>query len=622
MRTEVVQNRLASLSILSRQGKRINGLYRLLGSTYIWEEAYEMIARNQGILTKGSDPTDTADGFSLKVIEGIITAIRERTYKPRPVRRVYIPKPNGKKRPLGIPSFCDKLVQAAVKIVLEAIYEPIFLDCSHGFRPGRSCHTALNTIDKVWNGTVWLVDVDVVGYFDNINHDILLALLGKRIEDDDFLKLIKSMLTAGYLEDWVLNKTFSGTPQGGVVSPVLANVYLHELDEFMMEFRKRFDRGTKRRPNPAYLVVAQRAKRARRKIDALKTEGRKDQVKAQLEKLRTHLKAQREIPSVDGLDPNYRRLQYIRYADDFLIGVTGTKQEARDLMEMVRTFLRDALNLEVSDEKSGISYAKDGTGFLGYTVRTGGTPPCLHKVKLAGRTLTRRSAAHMTSLHIPVGKLVSFVERQRLGNYHMIRGTMRPELTNSSDYEIVMLYNAVMRGLAEYYALGSDWKRELNRVQTIWWFSLMKTLGRKHKCSVAKVVGHLLSVHDGEPGLWVDAAKGRRFVRIFKLKYIPEKVVQKPDLDYVPRTIRGAARTDMIDRLRAHICERCGSNGVPLEIHHVRRLADIANLSMTTWAKIARQRKRHAVCRKCHDAIHAGTLQARLDRLQASVGAG
>lgn len=622
MRTEVVQKRLAALSQLSCQGKRINGLYRLLGSTCIWEQAYEMIARNKGILTTGTDPTDTADGFSLEVMEAIITAIRERTYKPRPVRRVYIPKPNGKKRPLGIPSFRDKLVQAAVKIVLEAIYEPIFSDCSHGFRPERSCHTALNTIDKVWNGTVWLVDVDVVGYFDNIDHDILLGLLRKRIDDDDFLKLIGSMLKAGYMEDWTWNETFSGTPQGGVVSPILANVYLHELDEFMEEFRKRFDRGAKRRPNPAYLLEAQRAKRARRKIDALKAEGRKDQAEAQVEKLRTHLKAQREIPSVDGLDPDYRRLRYIRYADDFLIGVTGTKQEARDIMEMVRAFLRDTLKLEVSDEKSGIAHARDGTGFLGYTIRTGGTPPVLHTIMLAGRMVTRRSAAHMTSLHVPVDKLVSFVERQRLGNYHLIRGTMRPELTNSSDYEIVMLYNAVMRGLAEYYALGSDWKRELSRVQKIWWFSLMKTLGRKHKCSVAKVVGHLLSVHDGEPGLWVEGAKGRRFVRIFKLKYIPEKVVQRPGLDRVPHTIRGAARTDMIDRLRAQECERCGRTDVPLEIHHVRRLADIANLSMTTRSKIARQRKRHAVCRECHDAIHAGTLQARLDRMETSVGAG
>ncbi len=622
MRTEVVQKRLAALSKLSCQGKRINGLYRLLGSTYIWEQAYEMIARNKGILTAGTDPSDTADGFSLGVMERIITAIKEKTYNPHPVRRVYIPKPNGKKRPLGIPSFRDKLVQAAVKIILDAIYEPIFLDCSHGFRPGRSCHTALSTIDKAWNGTVWLVDVDVVGYFDNIDHSILLTLLRKRIDDDDFLKLIKSMLTAGYMEDWTWNKTFSGTPQGGVVSPALANVYLHELDEFMEGLRDRFNRGTKRRPNPAYLIEAQRVKRARRKIDTLKAEGRKDQVEAQIDKLKTHLKALREIPSVDNLDPNFRRLRYIRYADDFLIGITGTKQEARDTMQTVRVFLRETLKLEVSEEKSGISYAKDGTGFLGYTVRTNGTPPNLHKMVLHGHTVIRRSAAHMTSLHAPMDKLVSFVKRQRLGNYHLIRGTMRPELTNSSDYEIVTLYNAVMRGLAEYYALGSDWKRELSRVQRVWWFSLMKTLGRKHKCSVSKVVCNLLSVHDGEPGLWIESAKKRRFVRTFKLKYVSEKVIQKPNLDDVPQTIRGAARTDMIDKLRAQKCERCGSANAPLEIHHVRRLADVIDLSMTTRAQIARQRKRQAVCRDCHVAIHAGTLQARMNRLKANVGAG
>jgi RNA-directed DNA polymerase len=198
-------------------------------SPYLFERAYEKVSLNKGALTPGVDGK-TFDGMSLTKLADIAGRVADGTYRFRPVRRVHIPKGNGKTRPLGIPTVEDRLVQEAVRIILEAIYEPVFLDESHGFRPRRSCHTALNLIKKTWTGCKWLIEVDVRGFFDNIDHDVLLTLLKKRIDDDRFIGLIEGMLKAGYMEDWVLGRTYSGTPQGGVVSPLLANIYLHELD--------------------------------------------------------------------------------------------------------------------------------------------------------------------------------------------------------------------------------------------------------------------------------------------------------------------------------------------------------------------------------------------------------
>jgi len=624
MRVEAVEKRLNSLSGLSRQRKRINGLHRLLACPRIWELAYEAIAPNKGALTPGVDPDNTLDGFSLERMEGIIARVRDGTYRFAPVRRHYIPKANGKKRPLGIPNADDKLVQSAVKLVLEQIYEPVFSDSSHGFRAGRSCHTALEQIRRMWTGVVWLVDVDVVGFFDNIDHDILLDLLRKKIDDEDFLKLIKGMLKAGYMEDWTWNATYSGTPQGGVISPLLANVYLHELDKFMGKLRTGYDKGKARAMLPEYVRLTDAIRQARRRVDSLRSKGREAEATQALEQVRGLLAERHKLGGCsDQSDPNYRRLRYVRYADDFLIGIIGPKQEARDIMEQVRSFLKENLRLEISDEKSTIAKADEGVTFLGYTVRTYSAAR-IAKAKICGRMVPVRNSARVMQLHTSREKLVSFVERQRLGNYHLVQGDPRSELVNSSDAEIVVMYNSVMRGLAEYYKLGTSWQKELARVHHVWWWSLMKTLATKHKCSVAEVWDTQLTKVKGDNGLWVEDKQGRKFVKVFKMKHIKgRKPVETAEVDRATEQFHlGRCRTDMVDRLRAKTCECCGSSDVPLEIHHSRRLADVTHLSLATQVKVARQRKRVALCRPCHVALHNGVLTMRLDQLRANVGAG
>ena len=215
-------------------------LYRYLLREDIYYAAYQKLYANRGATTKGIN-NDTADGFSEKYVQTLIQELKEGTYRANPVRREYIPKKNGKMRPLGIPSFRDKLLQEVVRMILEAIYEPVFDSHSHGFRPNRSCHTALRQISSEFTGITWFIEGDIKGCFDNIDHEVLISILGRKIKDSKFLNIIRQFLKAGYVENWEYNKTYSGTPQGGICSPILANIYLNELDKKFEEIKARFD---------------------------------------------------------------------------------------------------------------------------------------------------------------------------------------------------------------------------------------------------------------------------------------------------------------------------------------------------------------------------------------------
>jgi len=263
--------------------------------------AYGRIYSNQGAMTPGACD-ETADGMSEAKIEAIIAAMRGERYRFAPVRRVLIPKKNGKSRPLGLPSWSDKLVGEVVRLLLEAYYEPTFSGHSHGFREGRGCHTALREIQKAWSGTTWFIEGDISDCYGSVDHEILMGILAEKIRDNRFLRLIRNMLKAGYLEDWQYRDTLSGVPQGGVVSPVLSNIYLHKLDEFVeRELIPRYTRGEHRKRNPEYWAVKIRQQAARRRGD-------RDQ-------FRDLARQARAIPSGDPKDPGYRRLYYCRYAD-------------------------------------------------------------------------------------------------------------------------------------------------------------------------------------------------------------------------------------------------------------------------------------------------------------------
>ena len=484
-----VSRKLTALGVAASNGRQVKDLVRLMGHPELWELGYANLYSNQGALTKGIG-NNTLDGFSRDRVLNLIELIKDGRYQPAPVRRTHIPKGNGKFRPLGLPSGDEKLVQEVARLILEAIYEPIFSDRSHGFRVGRSCHTALESIKREWTGVKWFVDVDIKGFFDNIDHEKLIEILSKRILDKRFLRLIKGMLTAGYMEDWTFHKTYSGTPQGGVASPILANVYLHELDEFMETMKSQMGVGKRRPTTPAYNHLADQMKLLRKSIEADKAQGMfNPNTSRHLSAYRELERKRRNIPSRDPMFMGYKRLQFCRYADDVLIGVIGTKDDARQIMESIKTFLSKELRLDVSEEKSSINSARKRTLYLGYHIEVLYGNRTIKRHQREGANYQTRSRARngKVVLCVPKEKVIRFCKTRKYGDWGAARSTHRGYLVNHTDLEIIDTYNAEMRGFANYYKLAYDAKMaNMNKLYYMWRGSLLASLASKHSSSISK----------------------------------------------------------------------------------------------------------------------------------------
>ena len=461
----------------------------------------------------------------------------------------------------------------------------------------------------------WLVDVDVVGFFDNVDHAILISLLEKRIADHRFLALVRGMLKAGYIEDWRFHRTISGTPQGGVVSPLLANVYLHELDEFMQDRIAGFDKGDRRAMTPSYKSMRDRITKLRRRVERLRSEGCADeaQILSRLAEIGRLDAERRAIPATDAFDPNYRRLRYCRYADDFLIGVAGSKAEARQIMEEVRAFLAHSLKLTVSDEKSGITHGSDGARFLGYDVCTRGNPKS-HRAEFGGRRVTRRGLRDRLHLNVPREKVVKFVNGKGWGNYDATRPTHRTAMLYASDVEIALAYNAELRGFANYYALANDVKRKLNKAEYLAFGSFLRTLARKYDSTTTRVARRLRHGQDYHVRFMVQGKA--RNVKLWKLKDLERRVRTYGAIDTTPRLPYLFNSTELVERLNARECERCGRIDQPCEVHHLRRLSDGRHDDVLGAMRSARNRKRIVLC---HDQAHKHRPYARQPRKHVGV---
>jgi RNA-directed DNA polymerase len=620
MLTATILRRIEMLPALSRAGKRINGLHRLMRSPYLYELAYDKVSRNKGAMTPGIDGK-TFDGMSLEKLADLARRVAEGSYRPRPVRRVYIPKSNGKLRPLGIPTVEDRLVQEVVRTILEAIYEPVFSEHSHGFRFGRSCHTALEEIRHTWTGAKWLIEVDVRGFFDNIDHEIMLRLITKRIDDPKFVGLIGDMLRAGWMEDWKFERTYSGTPQGGIVSPLLANIYLHELDEYMEKMRAGFDHGDKRRANLSYTAYSRRTAVLRKEIDVLRAgNAEKAEIRVRQMRIKAIERERRLIPSVDPMDSGFRRLRYCRYADDFLVGVIGSKADAREIMHNIQHFLDVELHLAVSPEKSGVRDASKGTPFLGYHVCafTMDKPGSKQVRRINnGKTVTvrRRPAQGNIKLWVPRDRVYRFCRAKKLGNLDRRNGRVRPQFLDSSVVETIIAFNSELRGFANYYAIADGVKSSLDPLELVMIRSLLATIASVHRMSVPQAKKKLKMGTDY--GVTTMVQGKPRVHKLWLLKHLKLKAWTIPVVDEMTVGSRLAMSVnDLATRLKAAICESCEATEGPFEMHHPHRLKDKRGGPMTLWKQSARRRRTIVLCRKCHLAVH-GSKQ--LNKMESRV---
>lgn len=576
------------LSVLRERGRKglsLTQLYRQMFNKDLYLLAYGNIYSNKGAMTPGVSG-ETADGMSEEKIDQIIELMRRERYRFSPARRIYIPKKNGKLRPLGLPSWSDKLTGEVVRLLLEAYYEPQFSGRSHGFRKKRGCHTALREIQGTWTGTAWFVEGDISDCFGSLDHQVLLAILAEKIQDQRFLRLIRNMLRAGYLEDWEYRDTLSGCPQGGVVSPILSSIYLGKLDDFVeRELIPQYTRGDRRRRNPDYVRAEWQDRSARQRGD-----------RAQARETRRVMRA---LPSVDPMDPGYRRLFYARYADDHILGFIGPKAEAEEIKEKLARFLRETLALELNQEKTLVTHARSGAArFLGYeiTVQHNST-------KISGG---RRSVNGVIALKVPKD-----VIRAKCAPYRKQgKPRERSPLQNQSDYDIVRIYGAEYRGVVNYYLLAQNtWS--LGALRWNAETSMLKTLAAKHRCSVtqaafrykakARTAGGLLTCFEARLRREGKDDLVARFGGI-SLRQNRRAVITDP----APVPIR-APRKELIDRLRKRRCELC-EHGTTVTVHQVARLADLGRPGpeRPAWAALMAETRRKTliVCASCHEWIH------------------
>jgi group II intron reverse transcriptase/maturase len=581
------------LEIIQQRGSKglpLEDIYRQLYNPDLYLRAYARLYSNKGAMTKGTT-SETVDGMSLKKIEKIIDDLRHERYRWTAVRRIRIPKKNGKKRPLGIPTWSDKLLQEVIRLLLEAYYEPQMSDRSHGFRPERGCHTALNHVKHTWAGTKWFIEGDIQGCFDNIDHQVLLSILQEKLHDNRFLRLLGGLLKAGYLEDWKYHSTLSGTPQGGVMSPLLANIYLDRLDTFVETILlPQYNRQEKRRKYHPYSRMANR-------VAQLRKQGKKEEA----ETLRKHML---QLPSYDPDDPGYRRLRYIRYADDFLLGFAGPKAEAEEIRERLKLFLHDDLKLELSQEKTLITHAHTSAAhFLGYEIATH------HANDKLGASTRQRTINGKIELRVPAAVIEENCAKYKAKG----KPIHRAELSNESDYAIMEKYQWKYRGLMQYYALAVNiaW---LHKVHYVMRASLLKTLAHKHKSSVNQMVKKYQTDIETPYGkmkcLEVRVERGEKKPLVARFGGIPWRRQEKARLSDINPQQLVIPRNEIVKRLLQETCEICGSKE-HISVHHIRGLKDLkqkGRRDKPLWVQrmAAMRRKTLVVCGYCHWAIQTG----------------
>jgi group II intron reverse transcriptase/maturase len=592
------------LTMLNRKSKsnltfKFDRLYRNLFNPDFYLNAYAKIYRKEGNLTKGVDGK-TIDGFSVNVVNTFIQEMKFERYMPYPVRRTYIPKKDKTKlRPLGIPTVNDKLIQEAVRQILEAIYEPLFDSSSHGFRPHKSCQTALHQIKLKGSGCAWVIEGDIKGFFDNIDHETLIEILKLKIKDGRFLNLIKRFLKAGIMEEGKIKDSISGTPQGGIISPILANIYLNELDKYMDTVSKENEIGERRKNYlPHHRLICNRYNLIR---------------KGKYKEAKELLKKAQKMQAVDSMDPNFRRIKYVRYADDFVVLINGSKAIAEQIKMDIAKFLKEKLKLELNMDKTIISNTlKDKIKFLGYEFCKAKDDT---KITKAVDGVKYRSVNGNIQLLVPAKVINEKIKRYTRNG----KPIHLNERVNSTIISNITQYNAEIRGLYNYYCLANNVSKQIAKFQFYHYYSLVKTIACKHKLSVRSTIRKY--------GISVKRKQGTGTRKIIGIKYKTKN--GEKTLTYFNESLKHADRplsynitsgetvkdykNELIARLFSGKCELCGKHKEieNMKVHHVRKLKNVKEKyrnkkTIPNWIKIMikMNRKTLVVCEECFNKVY------------------
>nr|YP_007890105.1 putative reverse transcriptase [Pleodorina starrii]AFY64375.1 putative reverse transcriptase [Pleodorina starrii] len=547
--------------------------------------AYEMIKSNPGNMTKGTN-RETLDGISLTYLHKTSRELLSGTYKFTPARRIYIPKPGKtEKRPLTIASPREKVVQKAIEIVLNIIYDPMFLPTSHGFRPKKSTHSALSLIDIQFKGAAWFIEADITKCFDSIKHNKLMHILNREIKCQKTLALIKSSLKAGHAEmGGLAQKAIIGTPQGSVLSPLLCNIYLHELDKYMYQLSNELDKGIKRRQNPAYTRLS---------LAISKTEN--------LEEKKTLRQELRKIRAANLMDPNFTRVRYVRYADDFLISVIGPHSLATEIKDKVRQFLDNDLDLQMNEAKTSITSAtRKKAFFLGTYIQW--RQPMEKKVVMTKKGKPSRITARMALL-APMDKLIDkLVARQFLKwnpNGTTLRAKGLTRMVNLDHADIIAYYNAVIRGILTYYSFADN-RSSLGSIVRYLHMSCARTIALKYKLrymsKAYKKFGSLLTCPDKGVSLYKPNTLMR--IRQFNLSNpVTLEMLERSWANKLTKSNLGLS------------CVICGK--IPAQMHHVRKIKELKSRLHLDWFTLqmaAINRKQVPLCQEHHTKLHQNKL--------------
>ena len=489
-------------------------------------------------------------------------------------------------------------------MILEAIYEPTFSDNSHGFRPKRSCHTALKEIVTLFTGAKWIIEGDIKAFFDSFDHHITIQLLRKRIKDEAFISLMWKFLRAGYMEQWTYHETYSGSPQGSGVSPILANIYLNELDEFMARMKKSFDKGDTR------------SRKVHKDHDKVRWAYRKAQKNLEIERTEANLAAFKEArkvmlstPHLDEMDENYKRLQYNRYADDFLISITGSKQDAENIKEQVKIFLKDKLNLTMSEEKTHVTHSSEKVRYLGYDIRisrsqdTKRTKKGLQRVWYGKVQLYMPKEKWIAKLH----EYGAFKIKKDENGKEIWKPLHRGALMPLDDVAIISKYNSEIRGLYNYYRLAIN-VCNLGKFHSIMRGSCLKTLAAKYNSSVMKMYKKYRSVK-GDFGADYKTKSGTKRCEFYNEGFRRNNNIAPEFVDIMPKYRGQIKPNSLAGRLKSGQCEMCGANPVKVYMHHVKRLKDLNADNEFDELMLLKRRKSLALCPKCYEEAKTKSLK-------------